>query len=96
MELPKDFDLFAPLHDISKTHVGVHNHFDAGNDDDDDDDKVRMFVRARKLFEEDSSWGSRASTRVLALWGKFLSLPEAKSDDSFKTIQATVKALGGK
>ena len=81
-------------HDISKTHVGVHNHFDAGNDD--DDDKVRMFVRARKLFEEDSSWGSRASTRVLALWGKFLSLPEAKSDDTFKTIQATVKALGGK
>ena len=86
--------MFAPLHDISKTHVGVHNHFDAGNDDD-DDDKVRMFVRARKLFEEDSSWGSKASTRVLALWGKFLRQPEARSDDSFKTIQATVKALGG-
>ena len=90
-ELPEGFDLFAPLDDISKTHVHVHNHFD----EDVGDEKSSLFVRARKLFEKESSWGAKASTRVLTLWGKFLSLPEAKSDASFATVQATVKALGG-
>ena len=92
--LPEDFNFFAPLNDISPNHQGMYKHFD-------DEDDSKVYTRTKSLFEQERSkntsanWKSMGAVRVLELWSKFLSFPEAKSDTSFDTIHKTVHALGG-
>jgi len=78
--LPPTFELFAPLGNFSSV-PRHHVHWEANTPGVED-----VFARA-------DTWKSRASVRLLELWGKFLRTPGAEKSATYSSIKNTVGIL---